>query len=112
MSEERNSIFDRASAQMVMALALIHHLAVVGNQPLPNLAALFQRLAPWLIIEFVPETDPQFLRLARQRQGIHHEYHRTKFEQCFSQHFQILQSEQVTQSGRILYLMRRTTEKV
>jgi hypothetical protein len=112
MTEERDSIFNRANADVVIALALIHHLAVVGNQPLPNLATLFQRLSPWLIIEFVPETDPQFLRLIRQRQGIHHEYHRTRFEQCFSQHFQILRTEPVTQSGRILYLMRRTTEKV
>jgi hypothetical protein len=109
MNQERASIIERASADVVMALALIHHLAIVGNQPVANLASFFQTLSPWLIIEFVPETDPQFERLVRQRQGVHHEYHQSLFEQCFGQHFEIVRSEPVTQSGRTLYLMRRRT---
>ncbi len=66
MNQERSSIFDRGTPDLVIALALIHHLAFTGNQPLENLAAFFNRLAPWLVIEFVPENDPQSqLLLAR-----------------------------------------------
>ena len=46
MNRERASIFDRGRPDLVMALALIHHLAIVGNQPLPNLAEFFRRLRP------------------------------------------------------------------
>jgi hypothetical protein len=91
----------------VLALALVHHLAFTGNQPLANLASFFGGLAPWLVIEFVPETDSQSQILRAQRRGIHHRYDRTHFEECFGKHFTIIISEPVSQSGRVLYLMRR-----
>jgi hypothetical protein len=107
MNRERNSIFERGRPEMVVALALIHHLAFVGNQPMENLAEFFRGLAPWLLIEFVPESDPQVRLLAEQRAGIHHEYTRETFEQCFGKHFLIIASEPVTERGRLLYLLRR-----
>jgi hypothetical protein len=107
MNRERTSIFERGRPEMVMALALIHHLAFVGNQPMANLAEFFRGLAPWLLIEFVPETDPQVRLLAVQRAGVHHEYNREVFERCFGRRFSITASEPVTEQGRILYLLRR-----
>ena len=107
LNQERSSIFDRGTPDLVLALALIHHLAFTGNQPLENLAAFFNRLAPWLVIEFVPENDPQSQLLLARRRGIHHPYDRSHFEECFSKHFTIIISEPVSQSGRVLYLMRR-----
>jgi hypothetical protein len=107
MNRERASIFERARPEMVMALALIHHLAFVGNQPMENLADFFGRLSPWLLIEFVPESDPQVRLLAAQRAGVYHEYNREAFERCFGKHFLIVSSQPVTERGRILYLMRR-----
>jgi hypothetical protein len=107
MNRERTSIFERGTPEMVMALALIHHLAFVGNQPMENLAEFFRGLAPWLLIEFVPENDPQVRLLAEQRAGAHHEYTREAFERCFGKHYLIRTAEPVTERGRILYLMRR-----
>ena len=106
-NQERSSVFDRGLPELVMALALVHHLAFTGHQPLENLAAFFSGLAPWLIIEFVPETDPQSQRLLAPRRGQHHRYDRNHFEECFAKHFTLIVSEPVSQSGRVLYLMRR-----
>ncbi len=107
MNRERAPIFDRGAPDLVMALALIHHLAFTGNQPMENLAAFFQGLAPWLLIEFVPEDDPQVSRLAAHRGGIHHEYSREAFERCFGKQFQMIAIEPLTDQGRTLYLLRR-----
>jgi hypothetical protein len=107
LNGERASIFDRGSPELVMALALVHHLALTGNQPLENLAAFFERLAPWLVIEFVPESDPQARLLQAKRRGIHHPYDRQRFERCFNAHFTTVLVEPVSASGRVLYLMRR-----
>jgi hypothetical protein len=107
MNRERGSIFERGRPEMAMALALIHHLAFVGNQPMENLAGFFRGLAPRLLIEFVPEDDPQVRLLSAQRGGVHHEYNREAFERCFGQHFLIESSEPVTEPGRTLYLLRR-----
>jgi hypothetical protein len=107
LNQERSSIFERGKPDLVMALALVHHLAFTGNQPLENLAAFFGGLAPWLVIEFVPESDPQSQLLLARRRGIHHPYDRQHFEESFSKHFTLIISEPVSKSGRILYLMRR-----
>jgi hypothetical protein len=107
MNQERASLLDRGEPDVVLALALIHHLAIGGNQPMENLARLFQRLSSWLIIEFVPETDPQFRSLADRRRGIHHPYNRDQFEQCFDKHFLSLAAEPLSDCGRTIYLMRR-----
>ncbi len=106
-NRERASIFDRGSPDVVMALALIHHLAFTGNQPLENQAEFFRSLAPWLVIEFIPETDPQVRSLSARRLGVHHEYNRDTFEKCYDKHFSIILAEPVTKSGRTLYLLRR-----
>jgi hypothetical protein len=93
-----------------MALALVHHLVFVGNQPLENVAELFRRIAPSLIIEFVPTDDPQAVRLLERLDGKHHAYNQAHFEECFGRDFSILRSEPIKGSGRILYLMHRRDE--
>jgi len=107
MNQERPSILDRGQPDLVLALALVHHLAIGGNQPMENLARLFLRLSSWLIIEFVPETDPQFRTLSARRRGIHHPYNRDHFEQCFDKYFISMAAEPLSDCGRTLYLMRR-----
>lgn len=107
MNQERASLFDRGEPDLVLALALLHHLAIGGNQPMENLARLFRRLSSWLIIEFVPETDPQFRSLADPRRGVHHPYNRDLFEQCFHKYFISVAAEPLSDCGRALYLMRR-----
>ncbi|ODT97725.1 MAG: hypothetical protein ABS79_07070 [Planctomycetes bacterium SCN 63-9] len=106
-NEERPAIFDRSRPDLIMALALIHHLVFTGNQPLENVADLFRSLAPWLIIEFVPEDDPQTIRLLAPLDGKHHEYSREHFEECFGRHYSIRHSVPIEGSGRVLYLMSR-----
>ncbi len=80
VNRERASIFQRGHPEMVLALALIHHLAIAGNLPLENIAEFFSDLAPWLVIEFVAPDDSQVQRLIAQRQGVHHPYDQTRFE--------------------------------
>jgi hypothetical protein len=109
LNRERLSIFERGKPDLVLALALIHHLAFTGNQPLDNLAEFFEGLAPWLLIEFVPENDPQAQSMQARTAGIHHPYNSERFEKSFAERFTIVTSEPVSESGRTLYLMRRRT---
>jgi hypothetical protein len=106
-NRERASIFERGRPELVLALALVHHLALAGNQPLENVAAFFARLSDFLVIEFVPEVDPQALSLRERTGGIHHQYNREHFERCMGRYFRVLSAKPVSQSGRTVYLMRR-----
>ncbi|RME86740.1 MAG: SAM-dependent methyltransferase [Anaerolineae bacterium] len=104
---ERHSLVERGPADLVLALALIHHLAISNNVPLEDLAEFFYDLGKYLIIEFVPKKDSQVQKLLRRREDIFDQYRREEFERLFSRYFLILQKEQVNESLRWLYLMER-----
>jgi hypothetical protein len=101
------SLLERGPADAVLALALIHHLAIGGNLPLRSIAEFFQRMSRWLVIEFVPKTDPQAQRLLVVREDIFSDYEQDVFERVFRELFLIMRSEKIVGSDRTLYLMRR-----
>jgi len=105
--EERYSLAERSSADLVMALALIHHLAISNNVPLTRIASYFARLAEHLIIEFVPKSDPKVKILLATREDIFPAYTQEGFEEAFSNTFEILDGHPVKGSERTIYLMRR-----
>ena len=104
-NRERQSLLERGPVGAVLALALIHHLAISNNVPLERLASFFKQLSPWLVIEFVPKSDSQVQRLLATRLDIFPDYNRETFERIFSAHFQIHRAEPIQDSQRFLYLM-------
>lgn len=106
-NQERLSLQERAPADTVLALALIHHLAIGNNVPLDALAEFFSTLCRHLIIEFVPKTDSQVQRLLVTREDIFDAYTQSEFERCFDLYFTIEQSVAIRETDRKLYLMKR-----
>jgi hypothetical protein len=104
---ERASMLDRADADVVMAMALIHHLAIGRNVPLSRLADLFARLAPNLIVEFVPRHDPMVQRLLASREDVFPDYNEAGFAAAFDRRFEILDSSPLPGSPRTVYRMHR-----
>ena len=104
---ERQSLAERSNADCLLALALIHHLAISNNVPLPSIAEFFASLAEWLIIEFVPKRDKQAQKLLSARSDIFEQYSKEGFEESFSNSYHLVRSQQLRDSERILYLMRR-----
>lgn len=106
-NEERMSLLQRGPVDMIMALALVHHLAIGNNLPFAKIAGLFSRLAEYLIIEFIPKSDSQVQRLLATREDVFPAYDAAAFENEFSRFFDIAGSERIPESQRTLYLMRR-----
>ena len=106
-NDERLSLEARGPADAVLALALVHHLAIANNVPLPRVAELFARLGRTLVIEFVPKSDSQVERLLRNRPDIFPEYSEEGFERAFERHYEIVTKTRIGDSQRSLYLMRR-----
>jgi hypothetical protein len=90
---------------MALTLAVIHHLAISNNVPLPQLAQFFAAHCKWLVIEFVPKSDSQVIKLLTSREDIFPEYTREGFESAFSARFKIHKAKTVRDSERTLYLM-------
>ncbi len=105
---ERDGLLARGPADLVMALALVHHLAISNNVPLARVAAfLAEASARHLIIEFVPKDDSQVERLLRNREDVFPHYDEPHFEAAFGPHFRIVEKRRVGDSKRTLYLMER-----
>jgi ribosomal protein L11 methylase PrmA len=102
---ERQSLEQRGPADALLALALVHHLAIGHNLPLERIAAFFARLGRALVIEFVPKSDSQVQRMLRSRPDIFPTYTREGFEAAFRTSFRIEAAEPVSGSERLLYLM-------
>jgi len=104
-NRERESFGARGPADMVLALAVIHHLAISNNVPLPQLADFFAETGKWLVIEFVPKPDSQVQKLLVSRKDIFPNYTRAGFEAAFKTRFTIHETVEIRESERVLYLM-------
>jgi ribosomal protein L11 methylase PrmA len=107
---ERLSLAERGPADAVLALALIHHLAIGHNLPLGHVAAYLRRLCRVLVIEFVPKSDGQVQRLLLSRPDIFPSYTKEGFENAFARHFRIDAVDPVVDSERWLYRMTATPQ--
>ncbi len=106
-NRERAAFHERIKVDLVIALALIHHLAIGRNIPFPMLADYLQDTAPELIIEFVPKEDEKVKQMLASRADIFQDYTVAHFEEAFSIHFDILKKAPVPHTARTLYHMKR-----
>lgn len=108
-STERRGLLERiaADADVILALALIHHLALGANVPLPMIASLFARLAPHAIVEFVPRQDPMAQRLLAARRDVFSAYSIEGFRRAFDPWFEIVGERPITGTVRTIFELRR-----
>ena len=102
---ERPSLTARGPADVGLALALVHHLAIGGNVPLEDVAAWFAGLCHRLIIEWVPKDDPMVQRLLASREDVFSEYTAEHFEAAVGRWFTVEGREAVRGSQRTLYVL-------
>ena len=103
---ERDSFLTRGPADLVFALALIHHLAISNNVPFELISEFFSRNCRNLVIEFVPKTDTQVKRLLSTREDIFLDYDNEHFEKEFEKLFIIIEKKEIKESRRIVYYMQ------
>ncbi len=106
-NKERMSLKERGPADVVLALALVHHLAISNNVPFFKIAGFLSDIGHRLIVEFIPKSDSQIQRLLATRDDIFPDYTRPAFEQEFNRYFTIDDWTDIRESQRTLYLMRR-----
>lgn len=102
-NQERMSLIERGPVDLVLALALIHHLAISNNLPLGSIAEYLHNITADLVIEFVPKTDSQVQKMLSSREDIFEKYTQKKFEDTFGKYFHTKQKNSITDSKRILY---------
>lgn len=99
---ERQGFQSRVKADAVLALALVHHLAIAKNIPFDGVIDWLIGIAPTGVIEFVPKQDPMVRELLRFRQDIFADYDEETFRALVATHARVVRTEQVSASGRLL----------
>ena len=106
-NQERMSLLERGPADAVLALALVHHLAISNNLPFERIAQFLGKICRFLMIEFIPKEDSQVQKLLATREDIFSDYKKSLFEKEFKRYFKIKRVVKIKGSGRIIYLMQK-----
>jgi ribosomal protein L11 methylase PrmA len=104
-NNERLTIDERQKPDVIMMLAVIHHMAISNNLPFDKIANWLSGLCRYLIIEFVPKEDSQVQLLLKTRTDIFDDYNESHFEEVFCEYFVLLAKSEVEDSQRTLYLL-------
>jgi hypothetical protein len=105
-NRERESFLQRGPADVVLALALVHHLAISNNVPLADCARFFAAAGRRLVLEFVPKEDSQVRRLLATREDIFPDYHEAGLLAGFAPFFRMEERREIAGSSRVLFLMK------
>ncbi|HEY1115994.1 MAG TPA: hypothetical protein VGE66_20670 [Chitinophagaceae bacterium] len=104
-NEERASFMERTHTDLVLALAVIHHLAIGKNVPFARIAEFCKQLGRILIIEFVPIGDDKVQFMLQRKSNTFDWYTEEGFRAAFSRHFSIKEVKKINSSDRTLFLM-------
>jgi SAM-dependent methyltransferase len=101
---ERKAMPDRGRPDLVLALALVHHVAIGANVPVREIVDWLAGLGSALVIEFPTREDPMVQKLlAPKREGLHPDYELGFFERCLGEAFDVQRSERLESGTRVLY---------
>jgi SAM-dependent methyltransferase len=104
---ERLSLLARGRPDLVLCLALAHHLVIGANVPVAELIDFMAELADELVIEFVDRQDPMVQRLLRNREDTFRDYTREDFERQLGRAFRVECTDELANGLRVLYYARR-----
>ena len=105
-NRERPGFFDRRKPDAVLMLALIHHLAISANIPLPQIVEWMATFGSRIVVEFVHTDDVQTKRLlANKPEGLFPEYRVDVFERLLGERFTVEKQESLPSGTRTLYLV-------
>ena len=104
---ERKGLSERGPADAVLALALVHHLAIARNIPLEHVIEWLVGLARAGVIEFIPKTDPMVQQLLRLREDIFPDYSEDVFRRALGARAHIRNVSQASATNRTLFWFER-----
>ena len=100
---ERRALHDRGRPDVVLCLALVHHLAITANVPLDEILSWLGSLGGRVVIEFVERNDPMVQRLLANKAIEHADYSGETFEALLARRFSVAGRVQLPSGTRTLY---------
>lgn len=103
-SVERAPFVARARPDLVLCLAVVHHLALSNNVPFDHIVDLLADFDAPLLVEFPQVHDPMVARLlARKRPGLFAHYDLPQWEEALARRFTVEERTELPSGRRVLY---------
>ncbi len=104
---ERRTLEARGHPELTLCLAVLHHVAIGGNVPVPEFLSWLAELGTALVIEFPTRDDPRVAALLRRKkEGAHPDYDLEPFERALAERFNVERTEELASGTRVLYHAR------
>lgn len=104
-NSERKKLTARSSPDLIVALALIHHIAITYNVNFKLVSQYLSSITNWLVIEFVPRNDKKILPLPNTAGK--ESYTRENFEEAFFHDFVLIEERRIEDSERSILLLKK-----
>lgn len=109
-NKEIDSLFERLNSDVVMALALIHHLYFTNLMSMVQIVELFSMLTTkYVIVEFIPFEDDKVKILLNNKERFFSEYSESFFLKQFEVKFILINSSTLLKSKRKLFLFQKNS---
>lgn len=103
---ERASLPGRGRPDLILCLALVHHLVIGANLGLADLLDWLRDLGGWLVIELVGRDDPMVQKLLRHRDEPYDDYCRERFEAALAARYEVMCRRDLPSGRRTLFFAR------
>ena len=100
---ERQSYVERGTPDVALWLAVIHHICLSREVPLPMVLDLVAETSPFAVFEFVDPTDPMSKELLATRKEIPHGYSRDLFEACLAERFDVIRRVELKPTRQLIF---------
>ncbi len=108
-NRERSDLQTRSRPDLVMCLALIHHVVITANIPLAEFIDWLAGLTDKLVIEYVSRKDDKVKTLLRNKEDKYQDYSRASLQANLGRYFDIRAQQDVNNGDRSLYLCVKPT---
>jgi hypothetical protein len=102
-NQERRILSERGRPDLVLCLAVLHHLVISAGIPLTEVISWLASLGTSIVIEFVDRADPMVQRLLRQKNEDYADYERSAFERGLAARFDVTDRRALESGTRVLY---------
>ena len=103
---EHQSIFKRAKSDLVLALALVHHLALPKMIPFELISKiLYEFSSCYVIVEFIENSDRKVKHLLKDNPRYYPS--KKEFEKIIQTDFNIIEQKTLAKSVRTIYLLQK-----
>jgi SAM-dependent methyltransferase len=110
LGRERLPFAERSRPDLVLCLALVHHVALSANVPLAEFVGWLASLGGDVVIEFVSKDDGMSQRLLRNKEDVFPDYTLASFDALLERHFSVAGRQALGGGTRTLYYARQRTQ--